>query len=573
MDRRPRWLLGSIVVMLSIATTSGASAEIGSVAPAASAARDAEGPLSGLWNTTLSRGVTGTVTFRVVGAADGATALKAMGGQPCPQPTVYYHGDYTDTAPDTGTMTVCASAARFVGRYRNDNTSLAYPGGSLVVGLDSSGKRFQGSFTADDPAFSGMQFAYAGTFVKPAQDGGSTSEKGVTITSIQGNKVEVQLNESGWQPASAGLVLNPGDRIHTGWKSSVVVTVQGQSITLEPMSLILVKKDSTGSIGFLKRGLIKADIRWDPDETAYKFGYGHPLGKIIFRDGYRLGSRSLAAIGAGRQTFTVLYDDVAKALIVSVSRGSLRVDPDAPGLPTVRLNAGTEVEVTSRAVSKVAPIGRAGAPPGSVSRLRARNLVLAAAAPGSARCGAEATAVKTTRLALGWTVDLRFSGRVTGSATWTIRGTRIAPANPLASEVVAGCPGSAGNSPRAGHYSGQTSQGKSISFDVSADGRSVSNIAAAAIVTCSDSSSWTWGINSKGQRPVGSSLDFSRSYSGALTSTGSATNAKTSYSLAGHLDAAGGASGTFRLSRMSWDDSGKHYDCTGKAVSWTARRT
>ena len=165
---------------------------------------------SRLWNTTLSRGVTGTVTFRVIGAADGAPALKAMGGQPCPQPTVYYHGDYTDTAPDTGTMTVCASAGRFVGRYRNDNTSLAYPGGSLVVGLDSSGKRFQALLPADDPAFSGMQFPYAGTFVKPVQDGGSTSEKGVTITWIQGNKVEVQLNESGWQPASAGLVGQPG---------------------------------------------------------------------------------------------------------------------------------------------------------------------------------------------------------------------------------------------------------------------------------------------------------------------------------------------------------------------------
>ena len=45
-------------------------------------------------------------------------------------------------------------------------------------------------------------------------------------------------------------------------------------------------------------------------------------------------------------------------------------------------------------------IGKAGAPPGSVSRLKARDLVLAAAGPGSTRCGARAAGVTLTRLAL-----------------------------------------------------------------------------------------------------------------------------------------------------------------------------
>ena len=40
----------------------------------------------------------------------------------------------------------------------------------------------------------------------------------------------------------------------------------------------------------------------------------------------------------------------------------------------------------------------------------------------------------------------------------------------------------------------------------------------------------------------------------------------------GSVDTAGHASGTFTISHISWDQNGKHYDCAGKPVSWTATR-
>jgi hypothetical protein len=47
---------------------------------------------------------------------------------------------------------------------------------------------------------------------------------------------------------------------------------------------------------------------------------------------------------------------------------------------------------------------------------------------------------------------------------------------------------------------------------------------------------------------------------------------KVSDSISGGLDTAGHATGTFTISHISWDQAGKHYDCSGSAVSWTARR-
>ena len=548
----------------------------------ASVGRAAENPFSGLWNTTLSAGVTGTVTFRVISSADGVAALRSMGGQPCTGATVYYHGDYTDTAPDTGTMTACISpSGTLVGRYRNGNTKLPYPGGSFSITIDSSGKSFSGFFTADDPAFSGTTFPYNGTFVKHVPGDGCcpgssppppSGNSDGTLGAIRG-KVEVQLGGGGWQPATTSIRLKPGDRVHTGWKGSVVISLRGAKIEVGPMTLVVIQGGSDGeATGILKFGYIK-EKPLTLDEYLKWIHYPlFPLSKIIFRHGYRPLARHLLGRSATLPVFAVLYDAAAGATLVSVTRGSLVLDPDGPGLSTVTVGAGSEVEITRTTESSVAPIGKAGAPPGSVDRVRAREVVLAAAAAGSTRCGAQATGVRLTRLTLGWTVALQFAGRVSGSAVWTIRGTRVAPANPLAAEIAAGCPGSAGAAAKAGHYAGKTSQGKPVSFDVSADGRSLSNVTAGALVDCVGGSKGAWTLTFSGRTALDSTLRFSRSYTGALTTGASTTNVKVSDSISGQLDSAGGATGTFTLSRISWDQAGKHYDCTGKAVSWTARR-
>src|SRR5207253_8902673 len=139
---------------------------------------------------------------------------------------------------------------------------------------------------------------------------------------------------------------------------------------------------------------------------------------------------------------------------------------------------------------------------------------------------------------------LRFAGRVSGSAVWTIRGTRVAPANPLAAEITAGCPGSAPAGAIPGHYSGRTSQGKPVSFDVASDGRSVSKITAGAVVDCVGGSKGAWTLTFSGRTSLSSTLRFSRRYTGALATGGSTTNAKVSDSISGGLDTSGHAAGT-----------------------------
>jgi hypothetical protein len=125
---------------------------------------------------------------------------------------------------------------------------------------------------------------------------------------------------------------------------------------------------------------------------------------------------------------------------------------------------------------------------------------------------------------------------------------------------------------KAGHYAGFTGESKSISFDVTADRAGVTNLHVAGKVTCADSTQWTWTFSSGGSNPVSSSLGFSHAYAGPLKIAGNTvTNINVSYALKGSLTGAGAASGSFQVKRITWDQNGKHYDCTGVQVGWTAK--
>src|SRR5205085_1363243 len=134
------------------------------------------------------------------------------------------------------------------------------------------------------------------------------------------------------------------------------------------------------------------------------------------------------------------------------------------------------------------------------------------------------------------------------------------------------CPGSVASSGVAGHYAGQTTEKRPVSFDVASDGRSISKLSASGFVNCTDSTRWGWRFTFTGQTALTSALRFSRSFSGTLTTGGSLRNVKVSDTIGGVLDGTGGASGTFTISHLTWDQDGKHYDCLGSQVAWTARR-
>jgi hypothetical protein len=84
-----------------------------------------------------------------------------MGGHPCGAPTTYYHGDYTDTPPQsttqTGTMTACiVTAGHLLGRWQGGGDQ-----GDLDVTLNSGQNGFDGTFSSDS---FGAMFTYTGTF-------------------------------------------------------------------------------------------------------------------------------------------------------------------------------------------------------------------------------------------------------------------------------------------------------------------------------------------------------------------------------------------------------------------------
>jgi hypothetical protein len=150
------------------------------------------------------------------------------------------------------------------------------------------------------------------------------------------------------------------------------------------------------------------------------------------------------------------------------------------------------------------------------------------------------------------------AGKAQLKVTWAPPRTRVSP-------------GSTGKA-KPGHYTGQTNAAGTIAFDVTADSAGVTNLKFVAQVDCTDTTSWNWTITSSSTNPISASRTFSRTYSGGLKiSSSTISNINIAYTLSGTLTSAGSASGKFQVSHMTWDQSGKHYDCTSALTSWTAK--
>ena len=126
---------------------------------------------------------------------------------------------------------------------------------------------------------------------------------------------------------------------------------------------------------------------------------------------------------------------------------------------------------------------------------------------------------------------------------------------------------------RAGHYCGFTNQGKSICFDVTADGRRVANFDTTSDADCGNVGIRDLGLSFTGSTPIQNDLSFTFTYNGPLqTSPGSPlSNVTTSYSVSGKLDTNGNGTGTLSLNRFSFDYQGTHYDCAAAPYGWQAR--
>lgn len=246
----------------------------------------------------------------------------------------------------------------------------------------------------------------------------SGSSGGNSKLSHLSGKVEIQKSDGAWQDATDGIELEPGDKIHTGFKGSVTVTLpDGSTTVVEPLSLIVVGGNGRGAT--LRLGEIKVeqiDLRNDRGTRRYTT------------------PTTTASVRGTR--FSVLYDGTTT--VVSVTQHAVLVKP-RHGRRAVTVRAGHEVASTTRSVGPVVKIGRAGAPKGSVGPAKALALLTTAIAPGTATCNASPYDVRLKPTAHGWTATAPIVGATAGTAVWKIDRKRVAPANALATMITSGC--------------------------------------------------------------------------------------------------------------------------------------
>jgi hypothetical protein len=382
---------------------------------------------------------------------------------------------------------------------------------------------------------------------------------------------DVQFHRQGckeWQTLHVDTVLKQGDEISCDPDGSVV-------LAFEDNSKVTVAGTTQLKIGsfFTEGGIVRTEILLKMGEVAAKVNKAEGT-KSDFRIKEPTGTTSM------RDTaFSVFYDPGSRAGITRVTKDVAEVDPTKPGLPTVRVPAGKEIEVTATSESPISPIGKADAR-GGIDRLLARDRALKVVSRFNGPCQVttpRAGAFSVKPVPAGWLVSVLMTGKLNGWSTWQVSGAKVTPLNKLAKTIAGGCkivkpPPPPASKAKAGHYAGTTDQGKSVSFDVTADSSNETNLSAVGSVTCADASQWTWTVTSNSNNAISPALTFSYSYNGPLTiSDTSITNLNASFSLAGTLTTTGTASGTFVITHITWDKNGTHYDCTGTSTNWTAK--
>jgi len=137
----------------------------------ASASLATHGPnvFAGNWSTTAGGQAPGSLSLKVVSAATGVPQLQGFGGQPCPNPTTYYSGTYSNLG-ESGVIVGCTPTPNhLVGRFQSNTKPQpghsAYGDGDITF---TPPKTFSGHLT-----YEGASYSYTGTFSGHTADDGS----------------------------------------------------------------------------------------------------------------------------------------------------------------------------------------------------------------------------------------------------------------------------------------------------------------------------------------------------------------------------------------------------------------
>ena len=393
--------------------------------PAGAAGADT---FSGVWNMKPGRGTPWKSGDTLSITPGSASDVPGATGEPAWDMNV--RGYCTGPPPPGGTapkvsawyrLTYTWSGGGRMGGCVSDKTNgqlIFFGQGTRGAIRGRSGDEILGDWTNNPNGSIDFTAKLAGEVTGGPGDGKSVKVSGLT------RKVELKRGGAGWEPLRESDTLQPGDQVHTGWRSSVTITLpDGSKVVLPPMSLIAIDRiDSNGTQIILRLGEVKAQI--------------HKLGGSSGDFVVKTPTTTASIRGT---TFSVRYD--GSSTVVGVTEGTVAVKPAAGSSVDVR--AGQEVASTRTAVGPPAAIGQAGAPSGSVGPAQATALLTRALTRGFAACRVD-VAHTTDSFALkpvagGWRATLRIVGRRSGRAVWTIAGRRVAPRNALARRISRRC--------------------------------------------------------------------------------------------------------------------------------------
>ncbi|MGH2836718.1 MAG: FecR family protein [Thermoleophilaceae bacterium] len=244
-------------------------------------------------------------------------------------------------------------------------------------------------------------------------------------------EVTAEKEDGSSRALKAGDTVGAGVELKTGIDSEVTLQfADGAVMTISEMSWVFI----SDLLNEGSRQTIRVSVKLgELDATV------NP--QKAFQSDFKV-TVPYATAGVRGTKFSVFYDPVAKVSLLSVREGIVAWDPVAPGLATVTVTAGQEIEGTPTSVSAPAAIGQAGAR-GGVNRLKARDLVLSRLGRAKKRCklraarSRSALGIKPARK--GWLVSVKVTGKAKGKSIWRVRGRKVEPKNKVARKIARGC--------------------------------------------------------------------------------------------------------------------------------------
>jgi hypothetical protein len=140
-----------------------------------------------------------------------------------------------------------------------------------------------------------------------------------------------------------------------------------------------------------------------------------------------------------------------------------------------------------------------------------------------------------------------------------------------------------GPPPPDGHYAGTTDESKNVSFDSApiwstvprdVGGSRLTNVKVSSSISCTPAKTLTYSITVDAGRWIQLNADNTFAYARiGNVNDPSRQNVSASYFLAGKIDTAGSAAGSYYIQQIAFDESGTHYNCTGAPHGWTAAKS